>query len=91
MAGFTPGILAFAACVLGGIGSLRGSIAGAFFVSIVIALAPAISLSEWATTHLASSWLQWLPSLNLSDWSYGVVYALMIVTILFKPEGLFAR
>jgi branched-subunit amino acid ABC-type transport system permease component len=89
--GFSPGILAFAACVLGGIGSLRGSIAGAFITSIVISLAPAIPLQEWAGVYLPTSWLRWLPSLNLSDWSFGVIYVLMISIILFKPRGLFER
>lgn len=91
MAGFTPGILAFAACVLGGIGSLPGSIAGAFVVSLVMALAPAVPLENFAASHLPAAWIEWLPSLNLGDWSYGVVYILMIIIILIKPKGLFAR
>ncbi len=90
-AGFAPGILAFAACVMGGIGSIRGSIAGAFLISFIMAVAPAIPVESWATAMLPSSWLPFLPSLNLSDWSYGVVYLSMILIILFKPEGLFAR
>jgi branched-chain amino acid transport system permease protein len=91
MAGFSPGILAFAACVLGGIGSLRGSIIGAFLASLAISLAPAIPLADWVARVAPAHVLHWLPSLNLSDWSYGVIYALMIVAILVKPEGLFTR
>jgi branched-subunit amino acid ABC-type transport system permease component len=91
MAGFSPGVIAFAACVLGGIGSLRGSIIGAFLSSMVISLAPAIPAEDWALRLIPAGWLHWLPSFNLSDWSYGVVYVFMIVAILFKPEGLFAR
>jgi branched-chain amino acid transport system permease protein len=90
-AGFTPGIIAFLACVLGGIGSLRGSIAGAFFVSLIYSLAPAIPLSEWATQLLPENVIKWLPSLNMGDWSYGTIYVIMIVTILFKPKGLFVK
>jgi branched-subunit amino acid ABC-type transport system permease component len=89
--GFSPGILAFAACVLGGIGSLRGSIAGAFLTGLVISLAPAVPLGRWVSVCLPSDWLRFWPSLNLSDWSYGVVYLLMILVIMFKPEGLFQR
>ena len=91
MAGFTPGILAFVACVLGGIGSLRGSIAGAFLVGLIMSMAPGIPVDKWAAGCLPESWNIWLPSLKLSDWSYGVVYVLMILTILIKPRGLFAR
>lgn len=88
-AGFSLGILAFAACVLGGIGSLRGSIAGAFLTSLVISFAPAVPVEQWISSTLPATWVKWLPSLNLGDWSYGVVYMLMIVIILFKPKGLF--
>jgi branched-chain amino acid transport system permease protein len=91
MAGFTPGILAFVACVLGGIGSLKGSVAGAFLVAMIASLTPAIPLDQWAAANLHHEWLHWLPSLKLNDWSYGLVYVLMIVTILFKPRGLFVR
>lgn len=89
--GFSLGILAFVACVMGGIGSLRGSILGAFLVSMVISFAPAIPLHQWAIQCLPASWNKWLPSFNLNDWSYGVVYLLMIIVILIKPKGLFSR
>jgi len=91
MAGFSPGILAFAACVLGGIGSLRGVVAGALLTGLITSLAPAIPLEHWVRTCLPANWVEFMPSLNLSDWSYGVVYGLMILIILFKPEGLFKR
>ena len=91
MAGFSPGILAFAACVLGGIGSLRGAVAGALLTGLITSLAPAIPLEHWVRACLPDAWVAFLPSLNLSDWSYGVVYALMILIILFKPEGLFKQ
>jgi branched-chain amino acid transport system permease protein len=90
-AGFSIGIIAFAACVLGGIGSLRGSVIGALLAGMVMSLAPAVPLGKWLREYLPSSWMPWLPSLNLADWSYGVVYCLMIVVILFRPRGLFAR
>lgn len=89
--GFSPGIIAFVACVLGGIGSLRGSVVGAFLVAMATSLAPAVPLESWFRSILPETTIRWLPSLNLSNWSYGVVYVLMIVTILFKPRGLFAR
>lgn len=89
-AGFSPGILAFAACVLGGIGSLRGSVAGAFLTALVTSLAPAVPLDQWVTRIASAETIHLLPSLRLSDWSYGVVYMLMILIILVRPRGLFA-
>jgi branched-chain amino acid transport system permease protein len=88
--GFSVGLIAFVACVLGGIGSLRGSIIGAMLVSFVISFAPAIPLEACATRFLPESVIRWLPSMNLADWSYGVVYLMMILTILIRPRGLFA-
>ena len=90
-AGFTPGIVAFIACVLGGIGSLRGSILGAFITSLVISLAPGIPLEDWVPKILPDNWINFLPSFSLSDWSFGVVYILMILIILFKPQGIFNK
>ena len=90
-AGFSLGVIAFVACVLGGIGSIKGSIAGAFLVSMVLSFAPAINIHKWAENSFPPSWFDWLPSLNLGDWSYGVIYVLMIITILFKPKGLFSK
>jgi len=89
-AGLSPGILAFAACVLGGIGSLRGSVAGAFLTGLAISLAPAVPLERWAGKMMSPHIVGQLPSLRLSDWSYGVVYLFMILIILLKPRGLFA-
>jgi len=90
-AGFSVGIIAFVACVLGGIGNIRGSVLGAFMVSMILSLAPAIPLDDWANSHLTESLNEWLPSLNLGDWSYGVIYIIMIITVMFKPRGLFSE
>lgn len=91
MSGFTPGILAFVACVLGGIGSLRGSILGALSIGMINSVAPSIPSAEWAADYLPRSWLLYLPSFKLGDWSYGVAYVLMILTILIRPKGLFSK
>lgn len=90
-AGFTPGLIAFVACVFGGIGSLRASIVGAFIISFVISFAPAIPLDSWVSGNVSAEVYDQLPSLNLADWSYGVVYLLVILVILFRPQGLFSR
>lgn len=90
-AGFTPGLIAFVACVFGGIGSLRGSIVGAFIISFIISFAPAIPLDSWVSHIVSAEVYDQLPSLNLADWSYGIVYLLLILVILFRPQGLFSR
>lgn len=91
MSGFFPGIVAFAACVMGGIGSLGGSVLGAFLVGFVNSFAPAIPLQQLVSKIVPHQWISWMPSLNLGDWSYGVLFALMIITILIKPNGLFTK
>jgi branched-chain amino acid transport system permease protein len=90
-AGLVPGLLAFVACVVGGIGSLRGSIMGAFLVSLVVAFAPAMPIDDWFDGLLSDGLRHWLPSLRLGDWSYGVAYVVMIVVIMFRPRGLLSR
>ncbi|MHC4605460.1 MAG: branched-chain amino acid ABC transporter permease [Planctomycetota bacterium] len=40
--GYYPGVIAFAAAVLGGIGNIRGAVAGGFIIGLVQALAQAI-------------------------------------------------
>jgi branched-subunit amino acid ABC-type transport system permease component len=89
--GFSPGILAFVACVLGGIGDLRGSVIGSFLIGFTISLAPAIQLGTLVNRHMPHAIEKWLPSLNLGDWSYGIAYVVMIAVILVRPKGLFAR
>ncbi len=90
-AGFSLGIIAFLACVVGGIGSIRGSVAGAFLVSFILSLSPMIPLEEMVLPLVSPSVAKYLPSLNPSDWSYAFVYLLVIFTILVKPKGMFTK
>lgn len=89
--GFSIGLLAFVGCVVGGIGSLRGSIIGAFIISLTISFAPGLRIEEWLSQCIPTNVLEHLPSLKLHDWSYGLAYLLLIITILFKRKGLFVR
>jgi branched-chain amino acid transport system permease protein len=63
-------LTAFAILIVGGVGSVRGAIAAAFFVAIaetaVVAYGP-------------------------SDWSDGVAFLLILLVLLIRPGGLFAR
>ena len=63
-------LTAFAILIVGGVGSVRGAIAAAFFISIaetaVVAYGP-------------------------SNWSNGVAFLLILLVLLIRPAGLFAR
>lgn len=63
-------LTAFAILTIGGVGSVRGAVAGAFFVAIaetaIIAYGP-------------------------SSWSNGVAFLLILVVLLIRPQGVFAR
>ena len=89
--GFLPGVLAFSACVIGGIGSLKGSILGAFLAGFLLAVVPVVPLHVWLNAILPDTWIDFMPSLKLSDWSYGVIYGLLIIVVLVRKEGLFGR
>jgi branched-chain amino acid transport system permease protein len=63
-------LTAFAILIVGGVGSVRGAIAAAFFVSVaetaVVAYGP-------------------------SNWTNGVSFLLILIVLLVRPAGLFAR
>jgi len=63
-------LTAFAILIVGGVGSVRGAIAAAFFISIaetaVVAYGP-------------------------SNWNNGVAFLLILLVLLVRPSGLFAR
>jgi branched-chain amino acid transport system permease protein len=68
--GFSMGIAAFTAAVLGGIGNLRG----AFFGGLALGL-----LEQFASAVLGS------------QWKAITVFTVLVVVLLFKPNGLFGE
>jgi branched-chain amino acid transport system permease protein len=68
--GFSMGIAAFTAAVLGGIGNLRG----AFYGGIALGL-----LEQFASAILGS------------QWKAVTVFLVLVVVLLFKPNGLFGE
>jgi branched-chain amino acid transport system permease protein len=70
--GFVPGIKAFTAAVLGGIGNIQGAMVGGIILGVLESLAAGF-----------------IP--NGSDWKDVIAFSVLLLILLFKPEGLFGR
>ena len=68
--GFTAGLIAFTAAVMGGIGNLKGAVVGGLIIGIVQ------SISD---THYGQ------------EWTEAVVFAILILIMVFRPDGLFGE
>jgi len=76
--GFLPGIKAFTAAVLGGIGSIIGAMLGGLILGVLESLAPTLLLAGF---HV--------PSPNqLRD---VVAFSVLVLVLIFRPYGLFGR
>ncbi len=73
--GFTPGIKAFGAAVLGGIGSIPGAMLGGFFLGMVESVGPSLFLEGLG-----------IPApYQLRDL---IAFTLLIMVLIFRPQGL---
>ncbi|MDA8052460.1 MAG: branched-chain amino acid ABC transporter permease [Rhodospirillales bacterium] len=73
--GFTPGIKAFGAAVLGGIGNIPGAVLGGFFLGLVESVGPTLVLDGLG-----------IPApYQLRD---VIAYTLLIMVLIFRPEGI---
>lgn len=70
--GFVPGIKAFTAAVLGGIGNIPGAMWGGFILGILEAFAAGF-----------------IP--NGSDWKDVIAFSVLLLILLFRPEGLLGK
>lgn len=76
--GFIPGIKAFTAAVLGGIGSIPGAMAGGY----------ALGLAETVGREL----LNQLPGIDLGNqWRDVIAFTLLVGILIFRPTGIFAE
>ncbi len=73
--GFAPGIKAFGAAVLGGIGSIPGAMLGGFFLGMVESVGPALFLDGIGITA----------PYQLRDL---IAFTLLIMVLIFRPNGL---
>ena len=73
--GFTPGIKAFGAAVLGGIGSIPGAMLGGFFLGLVESVGPSLFLDGIG-----------IPApYQLRDL---IAFTLLIMVLIFRPQGI---
>ena len=74
--GFHPGVIAFAAAVLGGIGNIRGAMLGGLVLGVVQVIS-----SAYITDWLGIS----------SNYAFAFAFGLLILVILVRPTGLLGR
>jgi branched-chain amino acid transport system permease protein len=76
--GFLPGIKAFTAAVLGGIGNIFGAMLGGVSLGVLESVAPSLLLTGFG-----------VPTPNqLKD---VVAFAVLVLVLIFRPYGLFGR
>jgi len=78
MTGFLPGIKAFTAAVVGGVGNLGGSMAGGVSLGAAESLGPQLILEPLGVSSVS----------QLRD---AVAFTALVVVLLFKPSGLFGE
>jgi branched-chain amino acid transport system permease protein len=74
--GFTNGLFAFTAAVLGGIGNVNGSVLGGMFIGLIY------SLCQSSIFSLTSDYLA------LSIWAPVAVFGVLVLVMIFRPTGL---
>lgn len=73
--GFFPGIKAFTAAVLGGIGSVPGAVLGGLFLGVIESVGPALILGGLG-----------IPATNqLKDM---LAFAMLVLILIFRPQGI---
>jgi branched-chain amino acid transport system permease protein len=70
--GFTAGLIAFTAAVMGGIGNLKGAVVGGLIIGII--------------QQIVESRLD-----NGSAWAPAVVFGILVLVMVFRPQGLFGE
>lgn len=74
--GFTNGLFAFTAAVLGGIGNVNGAVLGGFFIGLVY------SVCQSSFFGLTSNYL------SLTVWAPVAVFGLLVLVMVFRPSGI---
>lgn len=74
--GVMPGLKAFIAAVLGGIGIIPGAMLGGFLLGIIESLAKGFLSVFWA---------------EASSWADAILFFILILVLLLKPSGIFGK
>jgi branched-chain amino acid transport system permease protein len=75
--GFQFGLIAFTAAVLGGIGNVVGAMLGGFLIGLINAAVPVLGF--------------YLPGLEADRWQEAIIFAVLILILVFKPTGLLGQ
>ncbi len=78
LTGFLPGIKAFTAAVIGGVGNLGGSMAGGLILGVAESVGPLLILEPLGIPGVS----------QLKD---VVAFSVLVLVLLFKPSGLFGE
>jgi branched-chain amino acid transport system permease protein len=70
--GFTAGLIAFTAAVMGGIGNLKGAVVGGLIIGII---------QQTVESRVN----------NGSAWAPVAVFAILVMVMVFRPQGLFGE
>ena len=76
--GFIPGVKAFTAAVLGGIGSIPGAVLGGYFLGLTETVGREL-LNEIPGVHLANQWKD------------VIAFALLVLVLVVRPTGIFRQ
>ena len=86
--GFIPGIKAFTAAVLGGIGNIPGAMAGGFLIGL------AESVGREQLNSVFNPVLNWVGAGGLglgNEWKDVVAFVVLVGVLLFRPTGIFGE
>lgn len=84
LTGFLPGIKAFTAAVLGGIGNLPGAMLGGVLLGLFEGVGPLLVLGGYSSDFYPDAWA--IPAVSqLKDF---VAFSALILVLVFRPSGL---
>jgi len=96
--GYIVGILAFSSAVLGGIGNIRGAMAGGMLIGVIYNFVPLFeTTADWpffkwlATLSMFEGRTDWNIFAGIGEWRLGIAYIFMILVLIFKPQGLLGK
>ncbi|NJN66264.1 MAG: branched-chain amino acid ABC transporter permease, partial [Chloroflexaceae bacterium] len=81
--GFVPGIKAFTAAVLGGIGNLPGAAVGGLFLGLFESVGPTLILDGWAT--IVTGEPRFPSPHQLKD---VIAFSMLVLILIFRPTGI---